>query len=126
MISGCQGYDRVYDIVLYHQSKPIQKIIGVCAKFAHTPISMMKTIVITILTTGNGASGKNFISLDISDFRQKNNCLKVFEMMKKSLHLQPQTIKTMRYSMNIITLEPKVSTGWILGCRVRYAHCSGN
>ena len=45
-----------------------------------------KTIVITILTTGNGASGKNFISLDISDFRQKNNCLKVFEMMKKSLH----------------------------------------
>ena len=57
---------------------------------------------------------------------RKNNCLKVFEMMKKSLHLQPQTIKTMRYSMNIITLEPKVSTGWILGCRVRYAHCSGN
>ena len=27
MISGCQGYDRVYDIVLYHQSEPIQKII---------------------------------------------------------------------------------------------------
>ena len=37
-----------------------------------------------------------------------------------------QTNKTMRYSMNIITLEPKVSTGWILSCRVRYAHCSGN
>ena len=36
---------------------------------------------------------KNFISLDISDFRQKNNCLKVFEMRKKSLHLQPQTKK---------------------------------
>ena len=27
MISGCQGYDRVYDIVLYHQSESIEKII---------------------------------------------------------------------------------------------------
>jgi len=32
-----------------------------------------------------------FISLDISDFRQKNNCLKVFEMMKSPYILQPQT-----------------------------------
>ena len=47
-------------------------------------------------------------------------------MMKKSLHLQPQIIKTMRYSMNIITLEPKVGTAQMLCFRVRYAHCSGN
>ena len=71
-------------------------------------------------------SDKLFISLDISDLGNEKSCLEVFEIRKKSLHLQPQTIKTMRYSMNIITLEPKVSTGWILGCRVRYAHCSGN
>ena len=37
-----------------------------------------------------------------------------------------QTNKTMRYSMNIITLEPKVSTAQMLCFRVRYAHCSGN
>ena len=39
MISGCQGYDRVYDIVLYHQSKPIQKIIGECVQNLHIPLS---------------------------------------------------------------------------------------
>ena len=71
-------------------------------------------------------SDKFFISLDISVLGHEKSCLEVFEIRKKSLHLQPQTIKTMRYSMNIISLEPKVSTGWILGCRVRYAHCSGN
>ena len=71
-------------------------------------------------------SDKLFISLDISVLGHEKSCLEVFEIRKKSLHLQPQTIKTMRYLMNIISLEPKVSTGWILGCRVRYAHCSGN
>ena len=36
---------------------------------------------------------KNFISLDISDFALEKSWLKVFEMRKKSLHLQPQTKK---------------------------------
>jgi len=40
-----------------------------------------------------GLQEKTLYLKDISDFRQKNNCLKVFEMMKKSLHLQPQTKK---------------------------------
>ena len=84
------------------------------------------TLVITILCSRGEAQKKLFISLDISVLGHEKSCLKVFEIRKKSLHLQPQTIKTMRYLMNIISLEPKVSTGWILGCRVRYAHCSGN
>ena len=63
------------------------------------------------------------------------NAMKIYKIQVENFRLlknfsidveDPQTIKTMRYSMNIITLEPKVSTGWILGCRVRYAHCSGN
>ena len=73
-----------------------------------------------------GLQEKTLYLKDISDLGHEKSCLELFEIRKKSLHLQPQTIKTMRYSMNIITLEPKVSTGWILGCRVRYAHCSGN
>ena len=36
---------------------------------------------------------KNFISLDISDLVHEKSCLKVFEIRKKSLHLQPQTKK---------------------------------
>ena len=36
---------------------------------------------------------KNFISLDIREFGSEKSWLKVFEMMKKSLHLQPQTKK---------------------------------
>jgi len=36
---------------------------------------------------------KNFISLDISDLVHEKSWLKVFEMRKKSLHLQPQTKK---------------------------------
>ena len=69
---------------------------------------------------------KNFISLDISVLDHEKSSLEVFEIRKKSLHLQPQTIKTMRYSMNIISLEPKVGTTGMLCCGVRYAHCSGN
>lgn len=36
---------------------------------------------------------KNFISLDIREFGSEKSWLKVFEMKKKSLHLQPQTKK---------------------------------
>ena len=32
MIGGRQGYDRVDDIVQYHQSEPIQKIIDECVQ----------------------------------------------------------------------------------------------
>ena len=91
----------------------------------YVKIIIIKLSLLRYFTLENGASIKNFIS-DISDFALEKSCLEVFEIRKKSLHLQPQTIKAMRYSMNIITLKPKVSTGWILGCRVRYAHCSGN
>ena len=72
------------------------------------------------------ASGKTLYLLDISDLGDEKSCLEVFEIRKKSLHLHPQTKKTMRYSMNIITLEPKVGTAQMLCFRVRYAHCSGN
>ena len=54
---------------------------------------MMKTIVITILYSREWGFKKNFISLDISDFALEKSCLEVFEMRKKSLHLQPQTKK---------------------------------
>ena len=52
-----------------------------------------KTIVKRYFTPENVASGKNFISLDIREFGLEKSWLKVFEMMKKSLHLQPQTKK---------------------------------
>ena len=39
MIGGFQGYDRVYDIVLYHQPEPIQKIIDECVQNMHIPLS---------------------------------------------------------------------------------------
>ena len=84
-----------------------------------------KTLVITIVCHRERLR-KNFISLDISVLGHEKSCLEVFEIRKKSLHLQPQTIKTMRYSMNIISLEPKVGTAQMLCCGVRYAHCSGN
>jgi len=31
--------DRVYDIVLYHQPEPIQKIIDECVQNLHIPLS---------------------------------------------------------------------------------------
>ena len=49
-LACCEGHDRVYDIVLYHQLEPLRILwVNGCAKFAYVTMGLMETLVKTIL-----------------------------------------------------------------------------